>query len=153
MFKGLIAVGFFLNCNTLLYNSLKGKIPLYCEIWGHSPHRTAKQLIKKFCNISFAVTELLDSFEPQPDRWKKGKLDFFLFLFKHFPFLGFTQILPSELTEDAWKDLPFEGRKSALHQLHAYHLEVHRNKPSLFSAIMQITNSYLNDRLYLTSGN
>lgn len=30
-FKGPIAVGYLLNCNTPFYNSLKGKIPLYCE--------------------------------------------------------------------------------------------------------------------------
>lgn len=94
------------------YNSLKGKIPLYCEIWGHFPHRIAEWSIKKNFNISFVVTELLDSFESQPDRWKKGKLDFFFCsCLSTFPFPGFTQIVLLELTEDAWKNWPFEGGK------------------------------------------
>lgn len=153
-FKGPIAAGFLLNCNTPFYNSLKEKNPLYCEIWGHSPHRSAERLIRKLCNFSFVVTELPDSFEPQSDGWKKnGKIDFFLFLFEHFP-------LPRFYTNtSAWtywgyiRGFTFwKKEKCTTHQLCAHHLAVHGNKPGLFSAIMQIANSYLNDRLYLTWG-
>jgi len=72
-----------------------------------------------------------------------------------FPFPGFTRVLSPELTENILKDLSFERKEGKVnHTGCVYTTKLFREiNLAYLVPLRKCTNSYLNDILYLTSGN